>query len=260
MATEPLISVVVPVYNGEMYVKSCLENILGQSYKSLEVIVVDDGSEDASPEIAKNYPVRLIKHEKNRGLSAARNTGIDAAKGDYIHFLDVDDTVNEEYYEKMLSAIIETGADIACGGMINEAKRYKTRVYKKREVLTSVPDKLELTYVGKWGYVWRYLFSLDFLKKQQLRFEEGRFMEDLIFSLPAVFHANKVVVVPGAEYTYIHRENSIMTKRDVTHRKKRHEDWRFARSFRKEFAKKHNIKIPGVDTGRVAYILRKIFS
>lgn len=260
MTTEPLISVIIPVYNGEIYVKPCLENILSQSYKNLEVIVVDDGSSDTSTEIAKNYPVTLIKHRNNRGLSAARNTGIDTANGEYIHFMDVDDTINEEYYEKMVMAITKTGADIACGGMINDTKRYKTRIYQKLEVLTSIQDKLEATYVGKWGYVWRYLFRLDFLKKEGLRFEEGRFMEDLIFSLPAVFHSKKLVVVPGAEYTYFHRENSIMTKKDSEHRKKRHQDWQHARAFRRDFAKKHNIKIPGIDIGRIKYIIKKILS
>jgi len=255
---EPLISVVIPVYNGEQYVKPCLDMMMSQSYKNLEIIVVDDGSTDNSASMAEGYAVTLIRHEKNRGLSAARNTGIDAAKGKFIHFMDVDDAINSNYYKALAEAIVETGSDIACGGMINEKKSYKTWLFKKREVFTATNDKLKATFVGKWGYVWRYLFRLDFLKQHNLRFEEGRFIEDLMFSLPSVFYAEKVVVVPGAEYLYYQRENSIMTKKDEVHRKKRREDHNHAKAYRKTFAQQHNIKIPGLDTGRTAYVLRKI--
>lgn len=258
MKEEALVSVIIPVYNGEQYVKHCLDMMVNQSYKKLEIIVVDDGSVDKSASIAQEYPVKLIRHLKNRGLSAARNTGIDAANGEFIHFMDVDDEINLDYYKMLAEAITETGADIACGGMINETKNYKTRLYKKREVFLSTEDKLEATYVGKWGYVWRYLFRMDFLKQHNLRFEEGRFIEDLMFSLPAVYYSDKLVVVPGAEYLYYQRENSIMTKKDKEHRKKRREDHAHAKAYRTEFARKHNIKIPGLDTGRTAYVLRKI--
>lgn len=258
MNEEPLVSVIIPVYNGEQYVKSCLEMMINQSYKNLEIIVVDDGSIDNSATMTQGYAVTLIRHEQNRGLSAARNTGIDAAQGKYIHFMDVDDEINPDYYKALVEAITETGSDIACGGMVNEKKSYKTRLYKKRETLISTQDKLEATYVGKWGYVWRYLFRLEFLKQHNLRFEEGRFIEDLMFSLPAVYYADKLVVVPGAEYVYYQRENSIMTRKDREHRKKRSEDHSHAKAYRTAFAQKHNIKIPGLDTGRIGYVLRKI--
>lgn len=258
MKEGPLVSVIIPVYNGEQYVKPCLDMMMKQSYKNLEIIVVNDGSADNSAAMTQGYQVKLINHEQNRGLSAARNTGIDAAKGKFIHFMDVDDEINLDYYKTLVEAITETGADIACGGMINEKKSYKTWLFKKREVLFTTDDKLKATFVGKWGYVWRYLFKLDFLKQHNLRFEEGRFIEDLMFSLPAVFYAEKVVVVPGAEYLYYQRENSIMTRKDEAHRKKRREDHHHAKAYRKAFAKQHDIQIPGLDTGRTAYVLRKI--
>lgn len=259
MIENPLVSVIIPVYNGEKYVKPCLDMMMGQSYKNLEVILVDDGSVDQSALVADGYPINLIKHEKNRGLSAARNTGIDAAKGKYIHFMDVDDEINEDYYKFLVEAITETGADIACGGMINDKKNYKTWLFEKQQVFTGADQKLAATYVGKWGYVWRYLFNLDFLKSHNLRFEEGRFIEDLMFSLPAVFYAEKVVVVPNATYLYYQRENSIMTTKDLAHRQKRRADHNHAKAYRKQFTQKHGIKIPGLDNGRFAYVLRKIW-
>ncbi|WAC41237.1 glycosyltransferase family 2 protein [Pedobacter sp. SL55] len=258
MKEDALVSVIIPVYNGGQYVKACINMMLNQSYKNLEIIVVDDGSVDNSAAIAQEFPVKLIRHDQNRGLSAARNTGIDAAQGKYIHFMDVDDEINLDYYKALVEAITEMRADIACGGMINETKNYKTWLFKKREVFTDTNDKLKATFVGKWGYVWRYLFSLDFLKQHKLRFEEGRFIEDLMFSLPAVFYAERVVVVPGAEYLYYQRENSIMTRKDEAHRKKRREDHNHTKAYRAAFCKEHNIKIPGLDTGRTAYVLRKV--
>lgn len=258
MNEAPLVSVIIPVYNGAQYVKPCLEMMMSQSYKNLEIIVVNDGSEDNSAAMTAGYPVKLINHKKNRGLSAARNTGIDAATGEYVHFMDVDDAINVDYYKALVKAIVETESDIACGGMVNEKKSYKTRIYKKQETFVDTQGKLQATYVGKWGYVWRYLFSLRFLKQYSLRFEEGRFIEDLMFSLPAVYHASKLVVVPGAEYLYYQRENSIMTKKDAAHRKKRREDHNHAKAVRQAFVEKYNIKIPGLDTDRAAYLFRKL--
>ncbi len=260
MNPVPLVSVIIPVFNGEQYIATCLSNMINQTYKNLEIIVVDDGSSDRSAEIAREYPVKLISHIQNRGLSAARNTGIDTANGEYIHFMDVDDGINLDYYKEMTEAIIETGADIACGGMVNERYSYKSQHFKKRKLYTTVRSKLKATYVGKWGYSVRYLFRTDFLKKHELRFEEGRFVEDLLFSLPAVYYADKLVVVPNTEYIYYDRENSISRKKDKSHREKYQKDWDHARASILAFAEKHNIKIPGVNSDKLFYIWRKYIS
>lgn len=252
-----LISVVVPVYNGQRYVETCLGALLKQTYKNLEIIVINDGSTDDSAALVQEFPVKLINLEKNSGLSVARNTGMDAATGKFIHFMDVDDVVNPDYYQLMHAAICDANADIACSEIINKARPQKSQRFKKQRIYTATHEKLEATYVGKMGFVWRYLFKLDFLKEHALRFQEGRLMEDLMFSLPAVYFAQKVVVVPKAEYTYCHQENSIMTNKDAAHRKKRHEDWQHATDAMMEFANKHNFKIPGVTTGKLRYIIKK---
>ena len=257
MKEEALVSVIIPVYNGEQYVKACISMMLNQSYKNLEIIVVDDGSADNSASIVQEFPIKLIRHEQNRGLSAARNTGIDAAQGKYIHFMDVDDEINLGYYKALVEAITETGADVACSGMVNVARPQKAQRFKKRLLYTSAYDRLEATYVGKIGYVWRYLFNLDFLKANNLRFQEGRLMEDLMFSLPALYFANSLVVVPGAEYIYCHQPNSIMTTKDPEHAKKRRVDRQHAKAMMRKFAKDHQVEIPGVTTGKLRYIIKK---
>lgn len=257
VADNPLISVIIPVYNGEKYIRLCLEDMQSQSYENLEIIVVNDGSTDRSAELIAQYPVKVIHLPENRGLSAARNSGMDAATGTYVHFMDVDDSINPDFYREMAAAVSETDADIACSGMINEIKPHRTMLFEKQRVLTTVQEKLKATNVGKWGYVWRYLFRADFLKQHGLRFEEGRLIEDLPFSLPAVFFAKSVVVVPGAVYTYRLQENSIMTKKDKAHRQRRRRDIQYVKSFRQKFARQHRIRIPGVPTGRISYLYVK---
>jgi glycosyltransferase involved in cell wall biosynthesis len=258
MGRGRLVSVVIPVHNGERYVAQCLENLLGQTYKELEIIVVDDGSTDRTVEIARRYPVRILEQDK-RGVSAARNAGMDAATGEYLHFMDVDDAVNDCFYEKMLGAI--EGEDMACGGMINELKPHRTMLFAKRERFTEANDKFRVTRAGKWGFSVRYLFRVEFLREKGLRFEEFLIAtEDLVFVIQAVYLSHELVVVPDAVYTYIRRENSTMTNTDRDHRRRRHRDRQWAKAFRQRYAREHGIKIPGIPTGRIAYLYVKWFT
>ena len=243
------ISVIIPVYNGERYIAGCLDGMLRQTHRDLELIVVNDGSTDCSLEIAMEYPgVRIISFEENRGLAAALNAGMDAATGDYLHFMDVDDAVSDDYYELMAAAAAETDSDVACSGIVNEPKPHRTIVINERRVLDSTDEKLRVTNVARWGYKVRYLFRVSFLRERDLRFEEGRLIEDMPFSLRAIYFANRVVLVPGAVYTYILREGSIMQTRDKAHRRRRHRDLRHAKEVRHKFARAHSFTIPGVPT------------
>jgi glycosyltransferase involved in cell wall biosynthesis len=259
MESKKLISVIIPVYNGEKYLAQCIENILCQTFKNLEIIVVNDGSTDNTAKIAEKYPVRII-HQENRGLSAARNTGMDSATGEYIHFMDVDDWINLDYYSYMMDAILLTDADMACGGMVNEIKPHRTLLYSERLLLSIIDDKLSITNVGRRGYVWRYLFKKSFLDEKKLRFEVGRLVEDLPFSLQAVYFAEKIVTVPNAIYYYKKRENSIMMTKHPVARKKRHEGWIKTKEFRQQFAIEHNIRIPGVRSGKFSRYIDKWFA
>ena len=117
---EPLLSIIVPAFNIESYISRCLENLLNQNYKNIEIIVVNDGSKDKTGEIIDSYAQKdsRIKaiHKKNEGVSIARNTGIDIAKGDYIGFVDGDDTVDEEMFEVLIENAVKYSADIShCG-------------------------------------------------------------------------------------------------------------------------------------------------
>lgn len=245
---NPLVSVIIPVYNGEKYIAECIEQMLSQSYKNLEIIVVNDGSTDNSLMIAKKFPVKIVDNKRNRGLAYSRNIGIESAQGEYIHFMDVDDAINSDYYLNMVKALKNTEADMICGGIVNERKPHRTMMIAEQKELFSTNEKLRATNVGRWGYAVRYLYKKSFLVERELQFEEGRFIEDLPFSLAAVYFARSLVMAPGTAYTYIYREGSIMTRRDKAHRRKRHQDMRHMKTVRHRFARKHGFKIPGVPT------------
>lgn len=255
------ISVIVPCYKGEKYISGCLENLLSQSYKNLEIIVVIDGNCDRSAEIASQYPVKTIVLDENRGLSVARNIGIRESTGDYIHFMDVDDAISRDFYINMAAAVRNTGADVACSGIINEKKAYKCQIFNKEKVVSSARDKMRITWVGKWGYVWRYLFRKSMLVENSLYFEAGRLIEDLPFSFKSLYYADKVVTVPNTAYTYRVNANSILTKPDPVWKQRCKRDFAHSRSIISNFSKEHNLTVPGVgyNFGIIPYLARKFY-
>ncbi len=257
-----VISVIVPCYKGERHIASCLENLLGQNYQmELEIIVVIDGDVDKSASIARNYPVKVIVLEKNQGLSAARNIGLDASTGDYVHFMDVDDKINGDFYANMSVALFDTDADIACSGMFNDSKPYKCQIFNKMKVYSRERERMSITWVIKWGYVWRYIFRRRFLIDNNLKFEVGRLIEDRYFSFQALYFAKKIVTVPGSVYTYRNTEGSIMNIKDREWRERIHADKKHSDVMIKEFAKHHHILVPGsgLNFGTVKYIVRKYY-
>lgn len=253
---------IIPCYKGERFIAACLENVLRQAYQmKLEVIVVIDGDLDRSASIAKAYPVKVIVLKENQGLSAARNIGLEAATGEYVHFMDVDDKVNSEFYANMAVALSGTEADIACAGMINDRKPYKSQIFHKIKEYTTPRGKLSVTWVAKWGYVWRYVFRRSFLIENNLKFEVGRFIEDRYFSFAALYFARKVITVPGANYTYRCTDGSVMNKKDLKWKKKLKEDYKHSKELISNFASSHNVSAPGLpwNLGILLYIFRKYY-
>ena len=146
-----LISIIIPVYNVEKYLAKCLDSVLNQTYKNLEIILVDDGSKDNSGAICDEYAKRdnriIVVHQKNSGVSKARNLGMSMATGDYIGFIDSDDTIEANMYEVLLKNAIESGAEISyCGlkqiqldGKIDYSNNtLEKRVVKKEEAIKDI--------------------------------------------------------------------------------------------------------------------------
>lgn len=243
MEKLPLITVVIPVLNGEAYIAQCIESLLFQSFKELEVIVVDNGSTDRTAEIIQKYPTVKFIHHPIGGISGARNRGIELAQGEYIHFMDADDLITLDYYEKMLPPIVSTEADMACSSFIFE--RYPTQSQKVEHILllSTIEDKILHTNVASYPACWRYLYKSSFIKGERLFFEENRFAEDKIFTIQAVHLAKKIVMVPEATYIYKHRVHSVTTSKKTKTIKKRHEDRKYANKFCENYAKRHHFSL-----------------
>ncbi len=254
---KPLnISVVVPVYNGGKYLAQCLDMLLHQSYKELEIIIVNDGSTDDTAQVAELYAEKYkdIKyiHHPNQGLSITRNRGAEVATGDYIHFLDVDDLINLDFYTRLADAAASTDADMAFCGFRNEGRPSLSLSFDDRLLLTTNEDKFGVTRAGIMSFAVRYLIKTSFFKKRGLRFRDGMF-EDIYFTLPSLLAAGRVVTVPGATYYYMKRAGSILQSRDRDFERRRNEEWRAAKSFRRDFFRMHSLSSGVVKVDKMRY-------
>ena len=131
---KSLVSVIIPIYNVEQYIEKCLDSVINQTYKDLEIICVNDCSPDNSAQILLEYAqrdtrIKIVNREKNGGLSAARNTGLDEAKGEYVYFIDSDDWIDLDYIEKMVSAITFSKTDVVVN--TNVIQEFENKPSKK---------------------------------------------------------------------------------------------------------------------------------
>ena len=180
----PLISVIVPVYNAEPYLDKCIQSIIDQSYRNLEIILVDDGSSDRSPAICDSYAVKdhrvQVIHKENGGQSSARNVGLDICQGDFIGFVDSDDYIAPQMYERLLAlcndrrtvAMANAAEVTKCGDVIRE-DHLQDGVFTQKQYLENV-----LCHIDR-GSVCTKLFPKDVIRKT--RFEESKLNEDLLF-------------------------------------------------------------------------------
>lgn len=215
-----LISIIVPVFNVEQYLEKCINCILGQSYSNLEVIFVDDGSIDRSGEILDTYAKKdsriQVIHQKNKGPSAARNTGLSICKGDYIGFVDADDWISETMYETLLYNAEKERADISIIGYAMVWKNGKVQKKSNEEDLF-VWNRTEA--MKEWmsqkrfkGFMWDKLFRASLF--QNLRFPEAQhYMEDVAIGLNLFGSVEKVVYEGRICYYYLQHEKSITNQR-----------------------------------------------
>ena len=217
----PKFSIIIPVYNVEAYLRDCLDSVLAQTYADWEAICINDGSTDGSLDILQDYslkePRMHIFNQSNKGLSAARNAGIRAAKGDYIFLLDSDDWIVPDALERLSKRI--NGQDLICftGQKYNE----QDQTYMPSDVLTPAIYSNGMTYYyanALKSYAFPFvcavlrLYRRAFLQAQNLSFKEGIYHEDNLFTPIACYYARKVTVIPDSLYVYRIRANSIMTK------------------------------------------------
>jgi len=214
---KDLISVVIPVYNVEKYLDKCLNSVTKQTYKNLEIIIVDDETKDNSNEIIENYRKKdkriKVIHQKNGGLSCARNSGIKKASGEYITFLDSDDYLEFDMYEHLLNCLKNNNADIAICNFIEELEDEPKKVEKedKYELLMfSKMDALHQLILDKkiTNHAWNKLYKLELFNN--VEYPNGRNMEDIATTYKLFEKCDKIVYSSKIGYHYIQRSSSIM--------------------------------------------------
>ena len=216
------LTVVVPVYNVEKYLRKCIGSILGQTLTADEIILVDDGSKDKSGEIAEEYAAKYenikVIHQKNGGLSAARNTGIDAATKKYIAFVDSDDYIDSTMYETLMSRLQNDSADISIGGVWYEQEngaKYSpyasdiTKVWNKTESLIELNSYQYFNMSFCDAIFKRDLFEMEAYGEGRLRFPVGKLCEDFYLMHRIVARAETVTYTSTPFYHYVQRGNSI---------------------------------------------------
>lgn len=215
-----LVSVIVPVYKVEQYLEDCMKSILCQTYKKIEIILVDDGSPDHCPELCDKYArkderVRVI-HKKNGGLSDARNTGLENAKGDYICFIDSDDAIHPQMIEILYNQITKTNADISiCNYFKGELtpKNWDNIYVSEKLVSMDKQSALNAIYESNdksilMTIAWNKLYKKELF--ENIRYPQNRIHEDEFTTYQLLYLANRTVFIDENLYFYRQREGSIM--------------------------------------------------
>ncbi len=220
----PRISIIVPVYQVEKYLEKCITSIITQTYKNLEIILVDDGSIDNCPMICdqfqkKDARIKVI-HQKNGGLSYARNIGLKIATGEYIGFVDSDDWIEPNMYEILMSALQTTGADIAVCGRQIEYENFKPNSIdiKASEInFYSAEEALKIIIQDR-GFirnaVWDKLFKRNIL--QEIKFPKNKIYEDILWTAQVIGNANIIIYIDYPLYHYFQHIESLTHNDNIT--------------------------------------------
>lgn len=220
MEDGALISIIVPIYKVEKYLQRCVDSILKQTYYNLEIILVDDGSPDGCPAICDEYAKQdervTVIHQNNQGLSAARNAGLENAKGKYIFFVDSDDFIDENVIKIMIEAAEEKDADLVlCNYMyVDEqgdelktkySKKLEKKVLNVRDVLTQSCESGGEVFIVAWNKLYKSELWANY------RYPAGKIHEDEFAFCPIVSQCNTIISTGYTGYYYVQRDGSIMS-------------------------------------------------
>ncbi len=251
--TSTLVSVIVPIYNVKDYLKTCLDSICAQTYKNIEVWLIDDGSTDGSGEVADKYAKKHKKtfkviHKENGGLSDARNEGLKMATGRYITFVDSDDSIHSEFIERIVTRMDNSGAQVGVGDYVRKVISDDNNISEVVELSTKTDkvsdgdNSLSFNVAQKSGSIeivtgrqatintyrssahgwsfttWGKIYRRDLFEKLNLTFPKGKIHEDTYTTYKLLYGAEHVVYVNKVLYYYSVRPDSIMTKKlDIRH-------------------------------------------
>lgn len=225
---EDLISVIIPIYGIERYVGFCIESVINQTYKNLEIILVDDGSPDMCPEICDLYAKKdgriKVIHKENGGLVSARKAGVSEATGDYVGYVDGDDWIEPTFYEWLHREVSESNADLAIAGHSRDLfdkttylfSNIKLGIYEGKSLQSLYQNMMSYGNFYKNGistYVWDKLFKREMLKKYQLLVDDDITIgEDAAVVYPLMTECKKIVISDNTDYHYRQREDSMLKK------------------------------------------------
>ena len=246
----PLVTISIPIYNCENHLINCLQSVVNQKYKNLEVQLVDDLGNDNSMQVAEDFiqkhpdfHFKILRNEKNSGLSVVRNVGIDNAQGKYIFFLDSDDEITPDCISKMVEIAEREHVEMVCGNVRTIKLESKEeidafRLYNTQEKITNNTEIFESFIQGRFPVPsWNKLILLDFLKQNKLYFKEGLFAQDSLQSFETALVLNSVFFLKDDTYIYYLHQDSV-----IHNRKKKHFDnWiTIATEFEKHYQKEQN--------------------
>lgn len=216
---DDLISVIVPVYKVEKYLNRCVDSIINQTYKNLEIILVDDGSPDNCPKICDEYAMKdnriKVIHKENGGLSDARNEGIKIAKGNYIGFVDSDDWIHKSMFENLYSAMANSKADIATCEFIRTKDKIQKNDYNNF-FDNSITEYNQEQYIKKFFkigsqecvyYAWNKLYKRNIIDENQ--YPKGLTSEDVVGTYKAILKSKKIITINYPYYYYYYNLESI---------------------------------------------------
>lgn len=216
------ISVIIPVYNAEDYLEDCLNGVRSQTFNDYEVWVVDDGSTDGSARICDRYaemdPRFHVVHTQNQGVSMARNTGLDHAQGEWICFVDSDDTVNENYLSDLYKAVacnkqdvlIVQGFNMLAWNQAPASRMFEDCLYEKKDLYLVFKD----LNLNRSGHPFAKLYNRQIIQKERIRFiKEIHYAEDVMFMLTYMCHISAIRTVCGANYNYCMRNGNSLGNR-----------------------------------------------
>lgn len=231
--SSPLLSVIIPCYNGEKYIEKCINSIKKQSYHNLEILIIDDGSTDKSLHICNNIAKTDIRvkvvHQENKGLPATRKIGIDIASGEYITFVDVDDWIHPQMYEFMMKGMISENADIAQCGVCNAYLLHNGQIELKQRLYSQITDTyqkynrvegvLKILDDTEWhSYMWNKIYKKEVF--QNVIFPIGRFLDEDLSVMHQIFHNCYLSIYFNSEFYYYLQGSVTQTKNDKNIAKK----------------------------------------
>ena len=213
---KELVSIIIPVFNCEEYINKCINSLISQTYRNIEIVLIDDGSTDRSGILCDNLTKMderiIVFHKKNEGVSSARNKGLELIKGKYVLFVDADDYVEDNYVETLIKNL-SSNEMVVCGyyeEYVNDSVIMNT--FKSNKVITNnQAQQLVYSDRGFGGYLWNKVFLKEIIVKEKLRFNEKIYMcEDQLFVINYLLFVTKILVLNSVLYHYRMRKSSMV--------------------------------------------------